>query len=64
MKLEIIGVTEIPRIYSVAMRKVFILSAVVYVALSQKAKLALAEQRAREHAHWLVGDEHPTQRAN
>lgn len=63
--ITVIGVTEIPRVYSKNMRLAFALGAVYeHVWLSPKAQAVVNEARAREHAYWLVGAKHPNQMAN
>ncbi len=66
MRLNIIVfVTGMPRLY-VRKARLDILAGEVYILVwvTKKAKLAMDFERAREHAHWLVGDSHPAQAQN
>ena len=66
MKLNIIVfVTGMPCMYVRATR-LRILAGEVYILvwLTQKTKTAIAYEKAKEHAYWLVGDKHPAQAQN
>jgi hypothetical protein len=66
MRLNIIVfVTGMPRLYVRATR-LNILAGEVYVLVwpTNKSRLAIAYEKAREHAYWLVGDKAPHQAEN
>lgn len=66
MTLMLIGIFDGGQRVFTRKVRILIKAAVVcrYVWLSPKGKAIVSELRAREQAHWLVGDEHPTQKHN